>query len=648
MKNLKRYLSILLLLIAFSCQTDDFKTDVIPDSPKSKVNFLSADDIPLVLEKISTPLGIRSISGASNQSNSLVGIIRMDEIMQVIDTLGNENYTFSIDDQDNNHLTFSNLIVPMAVNGDRDPFLMKYEMDSSYFPHYIKHGFSIQTFKGKITRQFINGGANDRRGSAALENRSINSDGCDPDTYFDGSGGDGSGGYQPLDPYQDWGPAPVFTGGGRCSWQTVYPPCDQQIDDGEDYALFPHTPEQCGRGTGTPSGIILIIDCSQADNLGSANDGNCDNFGMDELGLMYDPMPDYMESIALSLPQQIFSIDPELIWQWMWQNGYVNPYGAGFIDGFRQTVGSLFNAAEFTAAWDVANSTSFYSPEAYEKRLQTLALAELIRDLATSASFRTQFWNSLKTEINNYVDETLALTPQAMYNQGKLVFDVASLFVGIGEVNTLLKTGSLTLGLVAVLKSTPKAFAAALTSAKKLGMVVVRSGDNILIKSANGTDELARIIGNVMEFNYSGFGGKIVTNPNKTTTVIGKWENQIENMWNTGLAKQGQNTGGMNILGDVPNGTVLEKWNFNKQWLDEAISRGDVIRVSADPLDINSIFYDISGVPSSKFSNLNTLKNYLLNLTPDEISQLGYFGREVRHLFQNGYNFNISMAQFTK
>ncbi|MDD3721655.1 MAG: hypothetical protein PHW92_04080 [Lutibacter sp.] len=173
--------------------------------------------------------------------------------------------------------------------------------------------------------------------------------------------------------------------------------------------------------------------------------------------------------------------------------------------------------------------------------------------------------------------------------------------------------------------------------------------DNNIIKFLDNSDtEIARIVNNTLTFKYTGFGGNIITNPNKTNTVIGKWLNQIENIWNTGLAKQGDNVGGLNILGNVPNGTVTEKWVFNKEWLDQAIARGDAIRVTANPLNIDNVFHIKTGVPSSAFLSVESLKGYLLNLSTTKIEDLGYYGRELRHLFQNGYSFNSTTKQFVK
>jgi len=181
----------------------------------------------------------------------------------------------------------------------------------------------------------------------------------------------------------------------------------------------------------------------------------------------------------------------------------------------------------------------------------------------------------------------------------------------------------------------------------KTGLKIVT--DNNIVKFLSQTgNEIARIVNGVMTFKYAGFGGNIITNPNKTTTLIGKWEGYLDKIWETGLAKHGSNKGGLNILGEPFGSNVAEIWANNKTWLDRAISRGDIIRATANPLDINNVFHIKIGIDPTKFTDINTLKNYLLNLTPEKVEQLGYYGREIRHLFQNGYIFNSTTKQFIK
>lgn len=180
------------------------------------------------------------------------------------------------------------------------------------------------------------------------------------------------------------------------------------------------------------------------------------------------------------------------------------------------------------------------------------------------------------------------------------------------------------------------------------GLKISFNGSSLLFKK--GGTVIAKITDNILTINFNGFGGNLVSNLNKTTTLIGRWPNSLENIWNSGLVKQGTNIGGGggNILGNVAGSSVIEKWNFNKKWLMQAISRRDIIRATANPLDINNIFYLKNGIDTSKFQNINLLRDYLLNLSPQNIEKLVFFGREVRFLFQNGYIFDNTTKQFIR
>lgn len=63
--------------------------------------------------------------------------------------------------------------------------------------------------------------------------------------------------------------------------------------------------------------------------------------------------------------------------------------------------------------------------------------------LAQSEELRAKAWSDIKQSFSEYVDETAALD-----NQGKLLFDVVNLFIGIGEIKAILKGEQLTIGIV--------------------------------------------------------------------------------------------------------------------------------------------------------------------------------------------------------
>lgn len=98
--------------------------------------------------------------------------------------------------------------------------------------------------------------------------------------------------------------------------------------------------------------------------------------------------------------------------------------------------------------------------------------------------------------------------------------------------------------------------------------------------------------------------------------------------------------GGINILGNPPTGTAQEVWNFNKQWLKQAISRGDAIRVTADPTKASNLIYiNNNNISFNSFDDVLSYMNSFDEFSP-QFTNLGYFGKEIHTLINNGYNFN--------
>lgn len=109
-------------------------------------------------------------------------------------------------------------------------------------------------------------------------------------------------------------------------------------------------------------------------------------------------------------------------------------------------------------------------------------------------------------------------------------------------------------------------------------------------KILNNGSEVGKIIGDRLHVKYSGHGGDIVCDPDKTTTILGKWKDPscggTCEVIDSRLSKSGQNIGGVNVLSEnIPSGwTDQQIWdNVNEPWLRDAASRGDVIRVVSDP-----------------------------------------------------------------
>lgn len=93
-----------------------------------------------------------------------------------------------------------------------------------------------------------------------------------------------------------------------------------------------------------------------------------------------------------------------------------------------------------------------------------------------------------------------------------------------------------------------------------------------------------------MTFKYAGFGGNIVTNSNKTTTILGRYIDNInkdtKSIIDSKLLKFGQNKGGLNLLDESTwnNLTQSQKELLNYNWLEKAFTRGDDIRLISNPV----------------------------------------------------------------
>ncbi|MGB4774926.1 MAG: hypothetical protein WBP45_07140, partial [Daejeonella sp.] len=161
-------------------------------------------------------------------------------------------------------------------------------------------------------------------------------------------------------------------------------------------------------------------------------------------------------------------------------------------------------------------------------------------------------------------------------------------------------------------------------------------------------------------------GAKIITNPKKTTTIIGNYTRYPytigdmktlvgdELLGNLKTSQFGAKKGGFNILNVsdeliVSNGNFDNFWNtFNKPWLEEAIKRGDDIWSASNPLDATILFNKLLSQIDNLPSNLTpgNLKLFLNNY--NKTDYLTGFGKETKLLSDNGYVFDLSTKMFKK
>ncbi|CAA0253158.1 hypothetical protein USCSP91_700001 [Tenacibaculum maritimum] len=153
-------------------------------------------------------------------------------------------------------------------------------------------------------------------------------------------------------------------------------------------------------------------------------------------------------------------------------------YYAGFIDAAWEGGEMIVALYKFKAAWDPLDSF-FLNAEAFKIRQQTIDIVLLIRQLDKEDSLVSSVTSTIKKEFVKYVDETLALDPQARYNQGKLIFDIASFFIGYGEVKAFLKTGKITSATFKSLRKIPSTLQKTIVGFGKFGKKLLVKIDHV-------------------------------------------------------------------------------------------------------------------------------------------------------------------------
>jgi len=481
MKKFAPFYFIGIFLILFACHTDDASPELIQMPGERNIRYVSVNDIPDIMKKLETTIKPELRQGLSaNHASSAIGSINMSQIMEVLDTVQNTNYTFLINDNDSNPFTFTNLVVKRREDGSVDePYLLEYQLDSAFRDQFIASGFAMDQFTGTIVKSYLRDfGTNTY--SANLENRSEitpRDSECREETSYVGGTGGTSGGVVD-DPYpsggstggstlfcyqymeavqvsQDCKPYTSNTTGGQA------PDLDNGCDANDFYS------ELYGwNNSSSTTQYVLTTRCTWVNTSTVYDDSMCPGSETEDIGILIDPEKEYLDYLASRLPREMFLIDPSKFWEWLWRNGYVDPFGAGIIDGALETLGGIVSLGQFIEAWNPNNPDT---PARAEIRERTREFGRLIGDLVESRDIRRQFIDAVKNELSSYID---VLTWQngsneALHAYGKAAFNVASLFFGVGEINALLKGGKFSSKLISIIKVMPDDLAPFLVRAQK-------------------------------------------------------------------------------------------------------------------------------------------------------------------------------------
>ena len=654
MRIIKSTVLFTLLLLAFGCRQDATVSPIDPD--RGRVNFVSAGDIPWIMNRLEQDLGQLQEAGRSSNGGATptaFGELDLEKIMEVIDSLDNAAYTFWLDDGDNSPYTFSNLVVKKQADGMVEaPYINDFKVDPNYEEAFLESGFSMAHFTGGVSKRYLNALETTKLNQANLGGLMdrLDDPSC-PATPIDG-GRSGGGGETPGDTGNPPGPGGAF--GETCTMYTISSEVYYKEVGHWDGKYHPST-------TTIPQRLYINVwDCYEwADQ--SANDGeNCPGQESGENGVITQPdecpigySPDMYLSDKLDseqLGEYVKSVACDLDAHWPQETGELGLFLKLFhllewenlswddhkkVAGLSQDIWSHVSNASFSLGrpGTAADTTMLRQvteiimiPVASEGMLAGMAdvnwgeFIEIIKPLLVDLALSAVPGYEVVEVMQHVADGDYKAAATA------IAFAVGS-YIGLKAVKVIFKFYKVVRKGYSVWKHARKHFKTLSNAAKNASMIIDVDGSTIKVFN-NAGDEVANIVDDILTFKYSGFGGKITTSQGKTTTVIGKWQDTrtgagTSEIINSGLSKSGKNPGGINALAEeVPSDWPDQRiWDeVNEPWLKAATERGDVIRVTSNPLD-NAQKYNSDG-------------------------SLTFFGREIEFLEANGYYYDVTTYTF--
>ncbi len=299
---------LFMLFLTYSCK-EDFEEDFDP-VPQEAVNMVSHESIPAIISKLNQTVGAAAIDDTRGSvAPSSLGDIDMASIMEVLDSLENRNYTFLVDDNDNDPFTFTNLVVKKRSDGSIDhPYLLEYRVDSASRDEFLASKFAMNAFTGKVTKRFLDGSIinNSRRGQANLGVRSeFNPLNGDCDREYDYNGGTSGGGDTNLG-----GGTNNFGGGSTLiCWDVMVSvevpmECEEYISSttGASAANFDDCYQNLNNGKWYPKNgatttrYFMSRRCSYIRSQGIEDDSMCPLDESEGLGILNDGFGEYLNT----------------------------------------------------------------------------------------------------------------------------------------------------------------------------------------------------------------------------------------------------------------------------------------------------------------------------------------------------------------
>ena len=158
MKNISKQVyklaTLLVLLLFVNCQKEDLSTNQNQEvviKALYKHRKVSLEEIPKIKQEVIEKLN-PEVFNRTEGSNSNQAIFDTENILGIIDTLNNANYSLQFRFPDTPISTFYNLVVGETPSGEvLTPYIMKYKCDDASLIDYIANGLDFSYFIGTVS-----------------------------------------------------------------------------------------------------------------------------------------------------------------------------------------------------------------------------------------------------------------------------------------------------------------------------------------------------------------------------------------------------------------------------------------------------------------------------------------------------------------
>lgn len=259
-------------LLLWNCRKQEFHEGVVFENFSSayKQRTISLSELADVKKYIDE---INSSNEVGKTSEIEGAIFDQDNVIEVIDTIQNTNYSLRFTYPDTPAGEFYNLIIGRTPEGElTTPFVLKYVCDEDFVDNYIANDFDIHYFKGVIKlhtyTDFFSLGAFSKTTDCPPEHDDVGDPIECEEQPLDGSsmtGGGSNNGDNNGNPYSGNNSGISFGGAGS--------PCSFRVTDNGPCAeggTAIHPPSACGAGTGVQH--VLIIECATESKTTTTND----------------------------------------------------------------------------------------------------------------------------------------------------------------------------------------------------------------------------------------------------------------------------------------------------------------------------------------------------------------------------------------